>query len=226
MEEMVTHRDQAIKFLKIAENMTPYIPDLDKREHMRSIIGSAAGALLMREPKAGIIAVGLSLIASLSIDMYDQYCEYRLVLAEAAYHQDMFYFYESMSRKVSRFEILNKGTQAFMLAMDCVILSGTLIYAAEGAHSSGKSRAVKKVSKLYMFFKDKFKKSNYKLTDQLAEEFYQEGLYFHQSLSQILTEVDDEIIKDKIKYNFSEMLTYLKASKNLVGGSLTIVIGG
>lgn len=131
LEKMERHREEALKFMRMADQMTPFIPDLDKRQHMHAIIGSGVTALLLREPKAAILSIGLTLISSLTIDMYDKFCEYRVVILQAAYHQDMFYFYESMSRKVSYLEIMNKGTQAFMQAIDCLTLCGALIYSFE-----------------------------------------------------------------------------------------------
>lgn len=120
ISEAEKHKKLAAQELDNADSICYYIPNLQDRANMHALITSALSATIIPDPKAKIIAIGLSLIGSLANGMYDKYCEYRECLIRAAYHIEMFNFYVDKSLRLSKHP--DKGTEAFLGAIDCLTL--------------------------------------------------------------------------------------------------------
>ena len=120
MDEMEKHKQEALKALKKAEEMIPFLPDLKKQEYLHGVLASMAGAIILGKPKEALLNACLRLIEPLIIDFTEQFRSYRLVIIEASYHQDMFSFYGSIAKTISNKKFKDKGTQSFMFAIDCL----------------------------------------------------------------------------------------------------------
>lgn len=102
-----------------------YIPDLSKREHMKTLIATALGTAPFGNPKATLVATGLAIIGSLANDMYDEFCDMRTLLCSAAYHFEMENFYNLLSlefthkcEKIWNHDFNDRGTMCFLNAVD------------------------------------------------------------------------------------------------------------
>jgi len=80
------HKLEAWKALDCADNICIYIPNLEKRQHMHTLITSSIGAASISNPRDKLLAVGLALIGSMAMDAYDQYCSMRYYLGSATAH--------------------------------------------------------------------------------------------------------------------------------------------
>lgn len=126
-----TEKHLAITELKKAESISWYVPDLGDRQHLNALIISSIATPLIPEARIKILSVGLSLIGSISIEMYNEYCELRDHLAMASYHFEMHDFYSKLSLHMPNSYIPPKNKQwiaskAYLHAIDLLTLCDML----------------------------------------------------------------------------------------------------
>lgn len=80
-----------------ANDLCSIIPDLGNRDHMKSLIAAAIASASPSNTKTKILTIGLSLIGSLAIEMYDNYVQLKRHLAMGTYFLEMAEFYNKLS---------------------------------------------------------------------------------------------------------------------------------
>ncbi|PJD97184.1 MAG: hypothetical protein CK425_03425 [Parachlamydia sp.] len=122
------HKMEGISELYKAQDMCWYIPDLDDRTHLQALITAAITSGYVADPRSKLLAVGLSVIASLSNKMYDKYCTFRLHLITASYHFEMCNFYDTLSLQLPAApHAYDDGTRSFFNAIDSITLCSMLV---------------------------------------------------------------------------------------------------
>lgn len=127
LEEAKKHKEKAVSELLFAQDITVYIPNLEKKEYMYALISSAIQSVTIPGMQHKLISVGFSLVAGLGIDFYDNYEEMRRRLANASYHMEMYQFYSLVSLKVSDRGIYrDEGSMEFSKAIDYLTMADML----------------------------------------------------------------------------------------------------
>ncbi len=221
IEEAENSKQQAVKALEDADNMRYYIPDLGKREHMHAIITSAIPALAISDIRLKILTVGLALIGSLSVDMYDKYIEYRVLLLKAAHHLEMANFYSSLSVKFTNLTD-DGGNRAFMKAIDCLSFCDTLsfligddLYIGFGSQDL-KCEISYRILEYRDYFIKEFKKHNGKIPIKLSKICFE----LYENLDEILYEThgfENRELHYKIRDYIEMTMKYLKLAEKFWG---------
>lgn len=73
----IDYRKTALGHIYDAELLCPLIPDLENGEHMKAILFAAITAITAKSSFMKILGVGLPLIGSLEIEMYDKFVQMR-----------------------------------------------------------------------------------------------------------------------------------------------------
>lgn len=214
LEEAEKHRDEALKFLNIADNMTPMIPNLQDRKHMNALIASVIESITITDMKVKVIAIGLTLLGSLYNDIYDKYCEYKLVLIHAEYHLEMMKFYNGISMNLTN-RASNMGDRYFLKAIDCLTMCDKLEKGMTNESDSDGIRPTQQIGKelrsLKKYFISEFKKSKGKITKTLSPLF--EDLY---ELLDIWCDEDRKLF-ERIVTNVNEAAKYVVLAEEYWG---------
>ena len=228
------HKKAALESLESANKICYYIPELDKREHMHTLIQAILATPLIPDPKMKIITVGLSLGGSLATNMYDKYCDYRVHLARAAYHFEMVNFYSAISIKFKNKRVsLDKSAQAFWDAIDCLTCCDMLVFSLhckEWEHYEN-FKGYKAVSKaedkvieildhivsiretLLETYLSCLKKYKGKITKDTYNKLYVEGVMFQEDAYEFLLEWNNSRLKNKIYFYLNEMVAHLNIAE-------------
>lgn len=196
LQEANKHKNKAKSVLLEAEEMCILIPDLAKRQHMRDLIAAIVMSSYIPGPKAKIITVGLTVVASLSTDMYDNYCTWRTLLAKAAYHLEMVNFYNSSSLYCSDEDSLKKmdnGTRAFLKAIDNLTMSEMLAFCLEDEEEQ--TLLSEQIVNQRSILIKKFNNPKAKIPENMYESAYR----FSENIHEILAEFSDEELTEQIQ---------------------------
>lgn len=102
LREADKHKQLAKISLEKLKTNSWYIPDLRKKEHLKSIVTSAVcSCASLPDARSKVLAVGLALIGSISSELIDRYLDLRTDLLEATYHLQSAYFYSNLSLRYS-----------------------------------------------------------------------------------------------------------------------------
>jgi len=205
IERIEFHKEQVLKELKRAENLNPYIPDLSKRQHMHALINGAIAAICIPEPRLKLLSVGLTIIGSLAVDRYDEFCEYREVLINASAHMEMVNFYNSLSSKMTRKVNKDRSTQYFMLAIDSLTMCDMLAFSIKNEEGY----IFENFKKLRNYLMDEHKKSNWIVTENMSEKAW----VLYENLPEILSECTDNDLFNKLHYTVRDMIINLEAAQ-------------
>ncbi len=181
------------------------------REHLRTLIISTITATAVPDPKAKILTVGLAVIGSLAVDMYDKYCECQMHLANASYHFEMVNFYRFFSLKLSNLSN-DEGTKAFLRAIDCLILCDMLAYLIKDSreeYNDVRDGVTEGIREYENYLMKEFKEAKGKLTKKLSLD----GWTLYENLDEMLCICDGRELSDKIEYNIREMVINLEAAE-------------
>lgn len=208
--EAEKHRLDAQKCLKSAEEMSLLIPILEDRKNMQILIGSIAVTLVHPDPtvKARLLTIGLPLLASISGDLYDKFCDYRLLLVKIDYHVEMVRFYEKVSIKYTSLSTNEQDVQAFFQAMDCLSYCQILAFSTEDRIGKDVIYLSKKLRSDMM---DEFARHRYKVSKQMIENAWK----FYEDMSKMLAKSKDNILVDKLFYNIRETIMNLELSERI-----------
>lgn len=207
IEEADQHKIQALEALKAAEEMSILIPILEDRRSMMVLVSSVAVALASPDAtaKAKLLIIGLPLLASISGDLYDKLCDYRLTLVTADYHIEMFNFYNRLSIKMSERAVKDKDIQACLQAIDCLTFCQLLAFSTND--EIGKT-VIESIKGLRDDLKEGFEKNKWKVSKAMIEDAWG----FYENMSEMLAECEDEILLNKLFINTHEMIINLEAA--------------
>lgn len=193
LEEAKKHKKEAVSELYFAEDMIPLLPNLGKREHLQILIASAIAASNVPEPRAKILSIGLTLIGSLANNMYDEYCEFRSHLANAAYHFEMANFYSQLSMQFNDWpEFKDEGTKWFLKSIDKLTLCDML------ATCINDDWIQIAISNELTYQRDRFVKQMNNADGKLTEKISDQGWMLYENINEILSECEDEALKEDI----------------------------
>jgi hypothetical protein len=192
LNEAQKHKDKAICELYYAEDMCPYIPNLEKRQHLLALIGSSINAIAIPNPKDKLLSIGLMLIGSLAQDMYEEYCELRMHLAEAAHHFEMANFYNELSMHFASCSSVrggcvsyDEGSRAYLEAIDYFTICDMLTICIE--ENWVRVAVSTKITKFRDFLLKELKNNQGILTKKISEEVYM----FSENLGEIMEVCED-----------------------------------
>lgn len=215
LEEAERHRQEALQHLKAAEDMSLLIPSLEDRKSMGVLLGGAVAALATPgiTAKARVILVGVSLLSSMTGDIYDRFCEYRLLLIKAENSIDMMNFYLGVSKNMVN-RISDKGDRAFFMAIEfltlCVKFEKTLVYDPDSMGADPSKHVARMLRNTKSILISEFKKSKGKVTVKLSErlEYDAEEIY---ELNEAVG-FEQELL-DKVLSCFNESLRYMQLAE-------------
>jgi hypothetical protein len=116
IQKATQHIQKACEELYKAETMCWYIPDLNARKFINSLIVSVVASTQVRTPHAALLAVVLPILSQALVDMNDRYCEMRDCFAEAEYHFKMASIYNDFS--LNSWPCIDEGTTRFLEGID------------------------------------------------------------------------------------------------------------
>jgi hypothetical protein len=127
------HLDNGIAELKKAEKICWYVPDLGDRKHLKALIAGAITSAPIKNPKDKILAMGITIIASVMDSMQDKYLEIVGHLEKASYHFEMTHFYNDLSQRRHLYPDTSEGTKCLFDGIDHLTRA---IMHAENIHPS------------------------------------------------------------------------------------------
>ena len=195
LQEAKNHKKKAQSHLLMAEELCYLIPDPGKRQHMFALIASTMTTLNIPDIKAKFLTVGLTLIGSLSTDIYENYCDWRTHLYQAAYHLEMANFYNSISIRFAdsgNLSTMDKGTRAFLKAIDNLTIAEMLAWCIEDEDDQAMISDVIVEQRSTLISKFKNPKST------IPDDFYEDAYNFSENIDEITADLSDEEIRDSI----------------------------
>lgn len=205
-------RRLAREFLKHADEMTVLIPDLEKRSHIHALLASAIVSLAAAPDKRVMfLSIGLSLIASLSSDMYDQFCEYRRILILAEYHLDLYYFYDYVYRHLPRGEMCADGNpcriglSSFLRGMNYLFYSSRMAFSIHDKLEKNKI-ILDHISDFTNWISETLKKYKYRLSKDVAKKIHERAIRFSENFNEVLSECENENLRSVLNLHLREML--------------------
>lgn len=218
MNESNWHREKAIKALDSAKNLSVNIPDLVDRGKMEMLIGSIILSLRTSDIKTKILAVGLPLLVSFvtetATNMYDSYCEYKYLLADAEHHVQMILFYENMSVKLTN-RVCDEADWYFCKAIDHITWVYKLVYVIKYEISSGgdvmRHAAAVELNKLRTRLVQILMKSDGKVDKRLSE--YDFSAF--DNIPEVLSELTDRSFRRRVNKCVNEAYKCIEKANDL-----------
>lgn len=225
LEKAEKHKQEAIKWLEVIDNKCYLIPNLRNRQHMHALIAAAMAAPVISDPREKILAVGLSLMGSLATEMYDKYCDHQSVLAQAAYHMEMSYFYSTLSFKIPEI-VTDRSSRAFLTAIDCLTACDMMIwlldddawpdtscayvYSYQYKRRKLSNEIVDVRGQLLDSYLTAFKQYKGKIPKMVYNVNYLTGLGLYENISEILPDCLYPSLRKRIYRNLDKMVTCLE----------------
>lgn len=108
--------------LQKASDICVYIPNLNDQRHTKNFLFTAIVSAPVLGVKEKFLTLSLAMICSLLDECHDKYISMQQHLYSAAYHMEMYNFYNSLSLHVACDKKIDSGTKAIFEAIDCLTL--------------------------------------------------------------------------------------------------------
>lgn len=210
--ESEKHRKRCKEELGKAEQMCWYIPDLEKGEHLKALITSCIASSLCPDVRLKITTVGLSLIGSLVCEAVEQYSDLRSHLIKAAYHSEMYDFYNRLSLNYSNNLPIkeDEGSRAFLEAIDRLTLCEMMVKSLSDEDRWSRRAILEELNYQKKILFQQLDNPTWKLTVNLPEM----GMTLYENIHEIIADLEDEELQLSIHDYISDMVYLLeKASQ-------------
>jgi hypothetical protein len=201
IEQANDHRKQANDLLLQVQRTGRYhLKDLGKQEYFEDLIKSSIMSLSVKDPKAKLLVVGLSVLSVIAADCYGIYVRSTKDLTNASHHLEMENFYNrlSMSFKDDGAK-QNEGTEHFLSAIDYVTLCE--MFAATVQNDWGRKVLTDYIVNFRTLLIDQFNNPNGFLPESLMDAAYS----FSETMPDMFEAIEDCDLNFEI---FSELSFY------------------